>query len=92
VTLAARHLQILPVKVWARRRSRHAAAAQLSLEAAETRAKCEEEIRRFTGDLKAEGRYLTMKLVKSQMIKPGYFDYVTFWTILCDEKRRLATD
>ena len=61
-------------------------------QAGKTRAACEEEIRRFTADLKAEGQYPTMKLVKSRMTKPGYFDYVTFWQILCDEKRRLAID
>ncbi len=57
-----------------------------------TRAACEEEIRRFTARLQAEGKYPTMKLVKSRMTRPEYFDYVTFWTILCDEKRRLAID
>jgi hypothetical protein len=59
---------------------------------AKTRAACEEEIRRFAGDLHAEGQYPTAKLIKSRMTKPGYFDYVTFWTILCDERRLLAVD
>jgi hypothetical protein len=59
---------------------------------AKTRIKCDEEIRRFTADLQAEGKYPTMKLVKSRMARPEYFDYVALWTILCDEKRRLAID
>ena len=57
---------------------------------AKTKIKCEEEIRRFTARLQAEGKYPTMKLVKSRMARPEYLDYVTFWAILCDEKRRLA--
>ena len=61
-------------------------------QAVKTRAVCDEEIRRFTAGLQAEGRYPTMKLVKSRMARPEYFDYVTFWTILYDEKRRLAID
>jgi len=50
------------------------------------------EVRRITAGLQAEARCPTMKLVKSRMARPEYFDYVTFWTILCDEKRRLAID
>jgi hypothetical protein len=59
---------------------------------AKTRIECEEEIRRFTASLHVEGKYPTMRLVKSRMARPEYFDYVTFWTILCDEKRRPAID
>jgi hypothetical protein len=58
-------------------------------QAARTRAMCEEEIRRLRADLHAEGRYPAMILVKSRMTRPDYLNYVKFWAILCDEKRRL---
>ena len=53
---------------------------------------CEEEIRWLTADLHAEGKHPTMILVKSRMTRPDYLNYVKFWEILCDEKRRLAID
>ena len=59
-------------------------------QAARTRGMCEEEIRRLTADLHAEGKHPTMILVKSRMTRPDYLNYVKFWAILCDEKKRLA--
>ena len=41
-------------------------------------------------------RDMAPRLVKSRMTRLEYFDYITFWitfwTILCDEKRRLAIE
>jgi hypothetical protein len=63
-----------------------------SRQAAKTRAKCEEEIRRLTALLHAEGKHPSMKLVQNRMSGPDSLGYVQFWEILCDEKRRLAID
>jgi hypothetical protein len=62
-----------------------------SSQAANARARFEEEIRRRTADLHTEGKRPSMKLVQSRM-SGAYLGYVQFWEILCDEKRRLAID
>ncbi len=62
-----------------------------SSQAAKARARLEEEIRRRTADLHAEGKRPSMKLVQSRM-SGAYLGYVQFWEILCDKKRRLAID
>ncbi len=76
--------------VWRKISERYAEFRKIN--GAKARVECDEEVRRITAGLQAEARCPTMKLVKSRMARPEYFDYVTFWTILCDEKRRLAID